>query len=99
MRGGGGGGERGGEGSQGGNVIFLDVGGVRHKTTLNTLLAVQGSFFWNMFNGSDHASMPQRLPSGEWFIDRNGEVFTYVLEYLRSCANGEPTFPLPNEAK
>jgi hypothetical protein len=90
--------DRGG-GPPGSNVIFLDVGSVKYKTTLNTLLAVQGSFFWNMLNGSDHGNTPQRLPSGEWFIDRNGDVFKYVLEYLRSCASAEPTFPLPNEAK
>lgn len=79
--------------------FILDVGGTRFRTTLNTLIAAQGSVFWQLVQGQGPTGLIQRLPSGELFIDRSGEVFGYVLEYLRACANSEATFPLPNDAR
>jgi hypothetical protein len=43
--------------------------------------------------------MLPRTPAGDFFIDRNGAMFAYVLEYLRACANSELTFPLPDNAR
>jgi hypothetical protein len=41
----------------------------------------------------------QRLPIGDVFIDRSGEHFSYILEYLRACACNDITFPMPNDAR
>ncbi len=72
----------------------------RFRSTLATLLAVQGSFFWNIINsGGDPDAVLPRTPNGDFFIDRNGAVFSYVLEYLRACVNGEMTFPLPDNIR
>lgn len=81
-----------------GALLVLDVGGKTFRTTLNTLLAVQGSLFWQVLQGQAPGVM-QRLPTGELFIDRSGEHFHYILEYLRAFANSDIIFPLPNDAK
>jgi hypothetical protein len=80
-------------------LLVLNVGGTVYRTTLNTLLAVQNSLFWQVTYSQAPATLMQRLPNGEVFIDRNGEPFHYVLEYLRACASGDVTFPLPNDAR
>jgi hypothetical protein len=80
-------------------LLVLNVGGTVYRTTLNTLLSVQNSLFWQVTYSQAPASLMQRLPSGEVFIDRNGEPFRYILEYLRACASGDVTFPLPNDAR
>lgn len=79
--------------------ISLDVGGHKFRTTLQTLLAVPGSLLWKLLHGHGPPGVMQRLPSGELFIDRNGAVFHYVLEYLRACANQEGQFEMPTDAK
>lgn len=80
-------------------LLVLDVGGRTFRTSLNTLLAVQGSLFWQVVQGQGPQGVLQRLPTGEVFIDRSGEHFSYILEYLRACANNDIIFPLPNDAK
>jgi hypothetical protein len=82
-----------------GGLLVLDVGGKVFRTTLSTLLAVQGSLFWQVCYGQTPPGVIQRLPNGEVFIDRSGEQFSYVLEYLRACACNDITFPLPNDAR
>lgn len=80
-------------------LLVLDVGGKTFRTTLNTLLAVNGSLFEQVAQGQAPQGGMQRLPSGEVFIDRSGEHFSYILEYLRACASNDITFPLPNDAR
>lgn len=82
-----------------GGLLVLDVGGKIFRTTLSTLLAVQGSLFWQVCYNQTPPGVIQRLPMGEVFIDRSGEHFSYILEYLRACACNDITFPLPNEAR
>jgi hypothetical protein len=80
--------------------ITLNVGGRRFTTTINTLLVVPGCLFVQLFAGAGPPGVAQRLPeSGELFIDRCGEQFHYVLEFLRACANNDPTCPLPEDAR
>lgn len=43
--------------------------------------------------------MLPKTPDGDFFIDRSGAMFGYVLEYLRACSNSELTFPLPDNAR
>ena len=64
------------------DVIDLNVGGCLYTTLLSTLTSVDGSKLARWFNDS----APNRLPldkSGRVFIDRNGEIFEYILDYLR----------------
>eukprot|EP00123_Amoebidium_parasiticum_P020713 comp5518_c0_seq1/m.1444 comp5518_c0_seq1/g.1444 ORF comp5518_c0_seq1/g.1444 comp5518_c0_seq1/m.1444 type:complete len:260 (-) comp5518_c0_seq1:360-1139(-) len=70
-----------------GGVVHLNVGGVPYQTSKSTLLANEESFFSSLLSG--------RFPStkdanGAYFIDRDGDTFKYVLEYLR-C--GSATVP------
>lgn len=78
--------------------LQVDVGGRSFRTTMATLLSVQGSLFWQLVQGASPQGM-QRLPSGELFIDRSGDVFSYVLEYLRACAHNEPSIDLPTDGR
>ncbi len=55
-------------------VITLNVGGYRYQATAATLVAVTGGFLWKL--GSAQSA---RTPAGDYFIDRNGKVRSFVL--------------------
>lgn len=62
-------------------IVKLNVGGQLFTTTKQTLLSVDDSFFTAMFSGC--------LPilydsSGAIFIDRSPDLFTIILNYLRT---------------
>lgn len=59
------------------NPIRLNVGGTTYITTKETLT---GSYFEAMF--SDKLK-PGTLINDAYFIDRNGQIFSYILDYLR----------------
>ena len=61
-------------------VITLNVGGTRYTTTLSTLTKYPDSMLGAMFSGRHN--LPQQ-EDGSYFIDRDGEVFKYILMYLR----------------
>lgn len=61
-------------------IIKLDVGGIKYTTSIQTLIHVRTSRLYTMFNTSIGL---KRDESGYYFIDRNGEVFQYILSYLR----------------
>lgn len=58
-----------------GPVLSLNVGGVEFKTTASTLR--KAPFFEAMLGSGEHTTNPI-------FIDRSGDIFRFVLEYLRS---------------
>jgi len=62
------------------NIIKLDVGGTRYKTTLNTLLSYPESMLSNMFSGRHKLNIDS---DGYSFIDRDGEIFKYIIKFLR----------------
>ena len=62
------------------NVIKLDVGGVLYKTTKDTLTKDQDSMLASMFSGR-HPLQPDE--NGYYFIDRDGELFKYIIKFLR----------------
>ncbi|ELU01521.1 hypothetical protein CAPTEDRAFT_154970 [Capitella teleta] len=63
------------------DLLRLNVGGVSYTTTKATLSRFPNSMLGAMFNGS----MPTtRDDSGSYFIDRDGHLFGYVLNFLRS---------------
>ena len=61
-------------------VITLNVGGTQYTTTLSTLTKYPDSMLGAMFSGRH--DLPQQ-EDGSYFIDRDGEVFKYILMYLR----------------
>lgn len=64
------------------NVIDLNVGGQLYTTTLATLTKDPFSVLSNLFDG---VSQPTPKDSrGRYFIDRDGLLFRYVLDFLRN---------------
>ena len=61
-------------------VVTLDVGGTKYWATLSTLTKYPDSMLGVMFSGRH--DLPQQ-EDGSYFIDRDGEVFKYILMYLR----------------
>mmetsp|Transcript_23272 Transcript_23272/g.51081 ORF Transcript_23272/g.51081 Transcript_23272/m.51081 type:complete len:341 (-) Transcript_23272:184-1206(-) len=65
-----------------GPVITLNVGGRIFRTTESTLR--KAPFFESMLRHSEEGSIgTTRDPDGHPFVDRCGDLFPYVLEYLR----------------
>uniref|UniRef100_A0A914UNM3 BTB domain-containing protein n=1 Tax=Plectus sambesii TaxID=2011161 RepID=A0A914UNM3_9BILA len=60
------------------DIVKLDVGGTVYKTTKSTLL--QCSYFSTMFGGNWEVN---RDENGDIFIDRDGQLFAYILAFLR----------------
>lgn len=65
------------------NVIELNVGGVVYTTTLGTLTRDSGSLLYQMFTGKIK-DQPIKDSKGKYFLDRDGVLFRYVLDYLRN---------------
>nr|XP_006819271.1 PREDICTED: BTB/POZ domain-containing protein KCTD6-like [Saccoglossus kowalevskii] len=62
-------------------IVNLNVGGTLYSTTRSTLTRYPDTMLGAMFSG--------RMPSlkdaqGNYFIDRNGDMFKYILEFLRN---------------
>eukprot|EP01065_Artemidia_motanka_P053005 TRINITY_DN9722_c0_g1_i2.p1 TRINITY_DN9722_c0_g1~~TRINITY_DN9722_c0_g1_i2.p1 ORF type:complete len:495 (+),score=57.92 TRINITY_DN9722_c0_g1_i2:48-1487(+) len=66
-----------------GNMIELNVGGKFFTTTLDTLQKYERSALAQMFRDPIAA---QRDPQGRYFLDRNGLLFSHVLDFLRNGA-------------
>uniref|UniRef100_A0A6C0E9A1 BTB domain-containing protein n=1 Tax=viral metagenome TaxID=1070528 RepID=A0A6C0E9A1_9ZZZZ len=61
-------------------TVKLNVGGVPYETTKNTLTRYQGSMLESMFSGRHTSKLDE---NGRYFIDRDGDLFKYVLKFLR----------------
>ena len=75
-------------------VVTLDVGGTKYRTTVATLTKYPDSMLGVMFSGRH--DLPQQ-EDGSYFIDRDGELFKYIIMYLRDhalCLSVFPTFSL-----
>lgn len=69
-------------------VVALNVGGKKFQTLRATLTKHQDTYFTRLFNGE----IPAHLDSeGNYFIDRDGELFACVLEGLRTDHWNTPT--------
>lgn len=64
------------------DAVTVNVGGKFFSTTITTLTAHQGSILHNMFASPMAAHRDVR--DGTFFIDRNGDVFGLILDYLRT---------------
>ncbi|KAK3600777.1 hypothetical protein CHS0354_009206 [Potamilus streckersoni] len=71
-----------------GEIIHLSVGGVEYKTTRATLCKYPNSMLGAMFSSTLSTHVDQ---TGCYFIDRDGEIFKYILNYLRSSRLSLPT--------
>ncbi|VDD92840.1 unnamed protein product [Enterobius vermicularis] len=60
------------------DTIQLNVGGTLYTTTKKTLSRESNTFFTNQL-----FSNFLRMSDGSFFIDRNGQIFSYILDYLR----------------
>ena len=63
------------------DLIHLNVGGVLYTTTKVTLSRYPNSMLGAMFNGSMPTTCDE---NGRYFIDRDGQMFVYILNFLRS---------------
>ncbi|KAK0047709.1 BTB/POZ domain-containing protein KCTD7 [Biomphalaria pfeifferi] len=61
-------------------IIPLNVGGHIYMTRLSTLLKFPDSMLATMFSGRHKIDQDK---DGNFFLDSNGAVFEYILEYLR----------------
>lgn len=72
------------------SIIELNVGGTPYITTRETVCRITGTMLESMFNGT-HAST--KLGSA-YFIDRDGEIFRHILQYLRDGDAWNPPLDL-----
>lgn len=64
------------------DILELNVGGQVYVTRRCTVVAVPDSLLWRMFT----QQQPQELArdsKGRFFLDRDGFLFRYILDYLR----------------
>ncbi|XP_072370320.1 putative potassium channel regulatory protein [Scyliorhinus torazame] len=64
-----------------GEVVILNVGGMKFTTFAATLKRYQDSKLARMLEGGDPDF---RVVNGQLFVDRDGSLFCYVLDFLRT---------------
>ncbi|KAF3694653.1 BTB/POZ domain-containing protein KCTD12 Pfetin Predominantly fetal expressed T1 domain [Channa argus] len=74
--------ERGDSGSLFSEIVELNVGGQVYVTRHKTLIAVPDSLLWDMFSKKSPKELA-RDSKGRFFLDRDGFLFRYILDYLR----------------
>lgn len=75
-------------------IIAFNVGGTKHLTSLSTLQQVPGNLLLAMVTGR----VPVATYEGAIFIDRDGELFRWILDYLRNVTNWSLPNSVPVEA-
>lgn len=88
--------------------VSLNVGGFCFLTTAATLAAVEGSYFSKLAQQAAAAAAKARsagsgsgsaATAAEYFVDRSGKIFEYVLDYLRSQRFGDSSSTLPRDER
>ncbi|CAG8534952.1 5851_t:CDS:2 [Ambispora leptoticha] len=70
-------------------IVVLNVGGLKYETLQSTLTAYPDTLLGTMFaERNQHLLKPKN--GNEYFFDRNGRAFHYIMEYYRS---GKLYFP------
>ncbi|NXN16453.1 KCNRG protein, partial [Indicator maculatus] len=69
-------------------VVVLSVGGVKFVTLASTLLQFPESRLAQMLNNDDREF---KLVNGEFFVDRDGTLFSYIIDFLRTLQISLPT--------
>ncbi|KAK2712984.1 BTB/POZ domain-containing protein KCTD16-like [Artemia franciscana] len=62
-------------------IVELNVGGVGYTTTIQTLTKEPESYLGQVFRGKIAQIKDSK---GRYFIDRDGVLFRYILDYLRN---------------
>lgn len=65
------------------DVVELNVGGQVYYTRYSTLVGTPSSLLGKLFSKKEASNDLARDPKGRYFIDRDGFLFRYVLDYLR----------------
>ncbi len=76
------------------DIIDLNVGGQKLRTTRSTLCQVEGSFLASMFSGRWEDGL-KRDKDGAVFFDFNAQHFVLILDYLRQKKIASPENPAP----
>ncbi|KAJ8390065.1 hypothetical protein AAFF_G00110790 [Aldrovandia affinis] len=63
-------------------IVELNVGGQVYITRCSTLTSVPDSLLWEMFSRKSAKGMA-RDTKGRFFVDRDGFLFRYILDYMR----------------
>ncbi|CAF5186339.1 unnamed protein product, partial [Rotaria sp. Silwood1] len=63
-------------------MVILNVGGEKFSTKVETLIREKNTFFTALF--SQQWQIKGDPNDGSIFIDRNGKIFYYILEYFRT---------------
>ncbi|KAL7886043.1 hypothetical protein AOLI_G00063380 [Acnodon oligacanthus] len=63
-------------------IIELNVGGQVYITRYSTLTSVPDSLLWEMFSQKSPKGLA-RDTKGRFFVDRDGFLFRYILDYMR----------------
>ena len=61
-------------------IIKLNVGGTKYTTSLSTLVKYLDSMLGRMFDGQMTSTCDEE---GSYFIDADGDMFQYILNFLR----------------
>ncbi|XP_068104156.1 BTB/POZ domain-containing protein KCTD12-like isoform X2 [Hyperolius riggenbachi] len=64
------------------DIIELNVGGQVYITRYPTLVSIPGSLLWEMFS-QRNVHLLARDSRGRYFLDRDGFLFRYVLDFMR----------------
>lgn len=67
-------------------IIEMNVGGVHYSTTKRTLTSDKNSRLAELFDKDNQSSSLMKDAKGRYFIDRDGSLFRFVLDYLRDNA-------------
>ena len=64
------------------NQVVLNVGGTIYHTSRQTLQSIPGTIFAEVLEGDIQELKSEK--DGTIFIDRSGENFRYILDFLRN---------------
>ena len=67
-----------------GKIIELNVGGTTYSTTKESLLSEPNSLFTSKYNQSTNSFDFIKDAEGRFFIDRDGKLFQFILDFLRN---------------
>ena len=80
------------------SLIQLDAGGIDITCNVGLFTREEGSFLAKMFMSGDQYK-PMKREDGKIFIDRDGEIFQQVVNYLRNGKAELPEFYSMKERK